>query len=377
MRWDDVSDWRSSRRWRSPSRACATSDDTGATWQRRIDGGAAGTGAAGSGSAGTAARQRPARRAPRRAQRRGWDDRHPRGCAGSAGGGTTGGRAARPVATARWRRHGRGPVEPREAPRGRGGTARPGTPVAPGSGGRAGRGGTDGRRRAKVGQRGDQPGPQRHAARRRKVASAGTTGQGGQGNLPGGVTSLFPPPNGQNLCPDPPLKITFSGTPTLGSTGRFRVFSSGGSAVATVDMAAATITETIGGMAFTVSRPVYVDGNTVSVTLPPKALAYGQTYYVNVESGAITAAGGALSITDTTTWRFTTEAAAPSNRTAISVALDGIGQLLLRPGRVRLVPANNTAAGTITIAAGTYHEIIHLEREEQRSRCRARIATAR
>src|SRR5438045_4048037 len=78
--------------------------------------------------------------------------------------------------------------------------------------------------------------------------SAGGTGQGGEGNLPGGVTALFPPPNGQNLCPDPPLKITFSGTPTLGSAGRFRVFTSGGSAVATVDMAAATITETIGGM---------------------------------------------------------------------------------------------------------------------------------
>ena len=54
----------------------------------------------------------------------------------------------------------------------------------------------------------------------------------------------------------------FSGTPTLGSSGRFRVFTSGGSAVATVDMAAATVTETIGGMSFTVSRPVYVDGNT-------------------------------------------------------------------------------------------------------------------
>jgi pectin methylesterase-like acyl-CoA thioesterase len=189
---------------------------------------------------------------------------------------------------------------------------------------------------------------------------AGTTGQGGQGNLPAGVTSLFPPPNGQNLCPDPPLKITFSGTPTLGSSGRFRVFTSGGSAVATVDMAASTVTETIGGMSFAVSRPVYVDGNTVSVTLPPKALSYGMTYYVNVESGAITANGGAFSITDTTTWRFTTMAAAPSNKTALSVALDGSGSFCSVQGAFDLVPSGNTAATTIAVGAGHYHEVIRL-----------------
>jgi len=178
-------------------------------------------------------------------------------------------------------------------------------------------------------------------------------------NLPPGVTALFPPPNGQNLCPDPPLKITFSSTPTLGSSGRFRVFTSGGTAVATVDMAAATVTETIGGMSFAVSRPVYVDGNTVSVTLPPKALAYGMTYYVNVESGAISA-GGAFSITDTNTWRFTTMAAAPSNRTAISVALDGSGSFCSVQGAFDLVPASNTTATTITVGTGHYHEVIRV-----------------
>ncbi len=125
-------------------------------------------------------------------------------------------------------------------------------------------------------------------------------------------------------------------------------------------MAAATITETIGGMSFAVSRPVYVDGNTVSVTLPPKALAYGMTYYVNVESGAITANGGAFSITDTNTWRFTTMAAAPSNRTAISVALDGSGSFCSVQGAFDLVPASNTTATTITVGAGRYHEVIRL-----------------
>jgi hypothetical protein len=165
--------------------------------------------------------------------------------------------------------------------------------------------------------------------------TAGTTGQGGQGNLPAGVKSLFPAPNGQNLCPDPPLKITFNSTPVLGSSGRFRVFTSGGSVVATVDMAATTVSESIGGMTFMVSRPVYV------------------------ESGAITA-GGAFSITDTTTWRFTTMAGAPSNKTAISVALDGSGSFCSVQGAFDFVPANNTAATTITVGAGAYHEIVRV-----------------
>jgi pectin methylesterase-like acyl-CoA thioesterase len=227
-----------------------------------------------------------------------------------------------------------------------------------GTAGAAGRGGTTGAAGA-AGVAGTTGGAGRGGA----GGPAGATGQGGtagQGNLPAGVTSLFPPPNGQNLCPDPPLKITFSGTPTLGSSGLIRVFTSGGSLVASVDLAAASVSESIGGMTFMVSRPVYVDGNTVSVTLPPKSLAYGMTYYVNVASGAITAPGGAFSITDTNTWRFTTMAAAPSNKTAISVALDGSGSFCSVQGAYDLVPASNTAATTITVGTGIYHEIIRV-----------------
>jgi pectin methylesterase-like acyl-CoA thioesterase len=232
---------------------------------------------------------------------------------------------------------------------GRGGAGGGGTAGAVGRGGTTGTAGTGG-----------VAGTTGGAGRGGAGGTAGTTGQGGQGNLPAGVTSLFPPPNGQNLCPDPPLKITFSGTPTLGSSGLIRVFTSGGSMVASVDMAAASVSESIGGMTFMVSRPVYVDGNTVSVTLPPKSLAYGMTYYVNVASGAITAPGGAFSITDTSTWRFTTMAAAPTNKTAISVALDGSGSFCSVQGAYDLVPASNTAATTITVGTGIYHEIIRV-----------------
>ena len=95
-------------------------------------------------------------------------------------------------------------------------------------------------------------------------------------------------------------------------------------------------------------------------TVRPGCLAYGQSYYVNVDSGAITAPGGAFSITDANTWRFSTMAAAPSNRSALSVALDGAGSFCSVQGAFDLIPANNTTAVTVTVGTGRYHEIIHV-----------------
>jgi pectin methylesterase-like acyl-CoA thioesterase len=134
-----------------------------------------------------------------------------------------------------------------------------------------------------------------------------------------------------------------------------------GTAVATVDMAAAMTTDTIGGMTFNVLRPAYVEGNAAVFTLRSHALAYGQSYYVTVESGAIMAPGGtALAISGTTAWRFTTAAAAPSNLASLAVALDGSAPFCSVQGALDALPARNTNPSTITVAAGTYHEIIYL-----------------
>ena len=111
----------------------------------------------------------------------------------------------------------------------------------------------------------------------------------------------FPPPNGVDVCPNPPLRITFSGPPKLGTSGNIQVFGSTGTAVATVDMAAATFGDTIGGTMFNTVRPAYVDGNDAVVYLKTHALTYGQTYYVNIDSGAILGPTGTpLAITDKT-----------------------------------------------------------------------------
>ena len=229
-----------------------------------------------------------------------------------------------------------------------------------GSGGSAGRGGT-------AGASGGSPAGTGGRGSGGQSATGGSSGAGGsgvggaQGNLPTGVTHLFPPPGGQGICPDPPLRITFSGAPTLGTSGRVQVFNAAGTVVASVDLAAATVTDTIGGTAYTLLRPVYVDGNDAVIYLKTKALGYGQTYYVIVDSGAIRPpGGGTLAITATTTWRFTTATAAPSNVSALTVALDGSGQFCTVQGALDALPANNTAASRITINTGSYHEIIHM-----------------
>jgi pectin methylesterase-like acyl-CoA thioesterase len=189
---------------------------------------------------------------------------------------------------------------------------------------------------------------------------AGARPNQGEGPLTAGIMA-FPPPNGSGVCPDPPLRLTFSGPPTLGTSGKIQVFdaSQPGIAVASVDMAAASFTDTIGGVVFNTPRPVYVDGNDAVIVLRSHALGYGKTYYVTIDAGAISGPGGAVSIAAASTWRFSTASAAPSNVAQLTVALDGSGSFCSVQGALDAVPQQNAAAATIAIASGTYHEIIH------------------
>ena len=188
----------------------------------------------------------------------------------------------------------------------------------------------------------------------------GASGSGGQANLPPGVSALFPGPNATNVCRDPQLRITFPSPPSLGNSGQIRVANASGGNVASVNMATNTITDSLGGQTFSLLRPAYVDGNTAVIYLPSRALAYGQTYSVTVDSGAIVPGNGAFSVTGANTWRFSTAAAAPSNLAALDVALDGSGDFCSVQGALDALPANNSAAARITIAAGTYHEVVYM-----------------
>jgi pectin methylesterase-like acyl-CoA thioesterase len=190
--------------------------------------------------------------------------------------------------------------------------------------------------------------------------SAGEDAGSTEGALPGGAMG-FPAPGSQGVCPDPALRITFSAPPTLGNSGKIQVFNAAqpGTAVAVLDMSAASYSDTIDGTTFNIVRPAYVDGNDAVIYLSSHALTYGQTYYVTVDSGAILPPAGTLSITGTTTWRFSTAAAAPASLASLTVALDGSGNFCSVQGAIDALPANNENASQIAIASGIYHEIIH------------------
>jgi pectin methylesterase-like acyl-CoA thioesterase len=232
------------------------------------------------------------------------------------------------------------------------GTGGTGTGGASAAGGTAGQGGAAGK-----------PGIGGATGTGGTTATGGTTGTGGSGNAPGNASAVYPPVNGTNVCPDPQLRITFAGgAPSIGSSGLIQVFNSSGTAVASLDVGASTYTTTNGGMAFNIERPIYVDGNTVVVYLPSTPLTYNQTYYVNVASGAIkSSSGAAFVVTGSTAWRFTTAGAAPTNKAAVGVALDGSAPFCSLQGALDFVPTNNTAAVTVSIANGTYHEIVYFK----------------
>ncbi len=191
--------------------------------------------------------------------------------------------------------------------------------------------------------------------------AAGSGGSAGGANLPDGVSALFPAPDATGVCPDPSLRVSFDAPPALGNSGRIRVFREGGQEAASVDMSAMTVTDTIGGQTYTLLRRAFVDGNTAVIYLPQKALAYGQTYYVNVENGALRRPGGdPFTVTDSSSWRFTTASGAPANLSALSVALDGGGHFCSVQGALDALPNGNSAAVRIELAAGVYHEIVYV-----------------
>jgi pectin methylesterase-like acyl-CoA thioesterase len=222
----------------------------------------------------------------------------------------------------------------------------------------AGRGGNPNTGGANTGGAGSGAGGTAGAAG--NPSSAGAAGEGGQPDLPPGVTGLFPVPNTTGVCPDPQLRITFPAPPRLGTSGQLRILDGDGTAVTSVNMAAANVSDSIGGQTFSLPRRAFVDGNTAVIYLPSRALDHGQTYSISVDAGAIIAPDDTpFAVTDDTTWRFSTAGAAPSDLSAIDVALDGSGDFCSVQGALDALPNPNTAPSRITIAPGVYHEIIY------------------
>ena len=97
---------------------------------------------------------------------------------------------------------------------------------------------------------------------------------------------LFPTAGNQAVCPDTPLKIRFSEAPKLGSAGKITVFKAlDNRVVETIDIAAPTKKQSIGGVPNFNYYPVIIDGNEADVYLPNGAMAYGSAYYVTIDPG--------------------------------------------------------------------------------------------
>jgi pectin methylesterase-like acyl-CoA thioesterase len=195
-------------------------------------------------------------------------------------------------------------------------------------------------------------------------------GEGGSGgatpvDLPAGVTHLFPLPGADGICADPALRLRFASAPKLGSAGKLQVFdaASPSQPALTVDFAAMSVTQIVGGQSYAQGRPVFVEGSDVVVPLLSRALAYGKQYYVTVEAGAIVPASGSFSITDPNDWRFSTHATAPSGSN-LSVALDGSGQFCSWQGALDAVPANNTTPITVAIESGVYYGLVNFSNKQ-------------
>jgi pectin methylesterase-like acyl-CoA thioesterase len=188
------------------------------------------------------------------------------------------------------------------------------------------------------------------------------------------ANAFGPAAGATNVNIDAQLKVTFDQTPTVGTSGKVRVFNAAdNSLVDTVDLGVDTNTgvhapgpqsaRPIGGSSWQFNyHPIIVDGNTATVYTKVK-LAYGQSYYVTMEPGVITDAAGApfVGVGDATAWQFSTKAEGPAvGTTSLTVAADGTGDFDTVQGAVDFVPANNTQPVVINVRKGKYTEIVYV-----------------
>ncbi len=185
-------------------------------------------------------------------------------------------------------------------------------------------------------------------------------GAGAFGQL--AVVSRLPDQNASSVCVDTHLNITFNAPPTLGKSGTIRIYDAADDKlVDTVDVALPTNQQTyvIGGNSLH-AYPVIITDNTAVIYPHNNTLAYGKTYYVQMDSGVLTQGGQPFAgFSGTKDWVFSTKGSAPAAGTdRVVVAADGSGDFATVQGAVDFVPERNAKPLTIFIKKGTYTEIV-------------------
>ncbi|MFT3742901.1 MAG: pectinesterase family protein [Pyrinomonadaceae bacterium] len=223
--------------------------------------------------------------------------------------------------------------------------------------------------------------------------------------------TLFPADKAKMVNPDVQLKLTFKDVPTIGKSGKVRVYdASNDKLVDTLDLsiapgptkpvdpairakdylkfaypyertsrptnrdtkpgtgsAGATPTNgidyqltIIGG--FTDGfhfYPVIVNDKTATIQLHHDLLEYGKTYYAQIDAGVLIVPG--FSGIDGKKWTFTTKAKAPKAGAAtITVSGDGTGDFNTVQGALDSIPDHSKKRVTVRVKNGLYQEIVYI-----------------
>ncbi|HEY4158345.1 MAG TPA: pectinesterase family protein [Polyangiaceae bacterium] len=182
--------------------------------------------------------------------------------------------------------------------------------------------------------------------------------------VPSVIVSRFPAPSAEGVCADALLRLSFSEHVSVGSAGTIRVFDERTAhPVDIVDLATASYSDTVDGRTFQQTRPIFADGNELSVHLRSHALAPNHAYFVTVDAGVfIDAAGRPVpAIVDPRAWRFSTGEPSPDKPGELSVSADGDGDFCTIQGAVDYLPAQNQKPVTIAISSGIYHEMVFVD----------------
>lgn len=175
------------------------------------------------------------------------------------------------------------------------------------------------------------------------------------------VTKLFPAPDASAVCPDTPLRMTFTAAPGLVASGRIQICDAVTRAVVeTFTFGSPIVERTIGGLGGYRVHSVLVVDREVWLVPRPGALAYGRSYFVTVSVGAFTHGDDScVGVDELKAWGFATRAAPPAAGTKrVTVATDGTGDFCTVQGALDFIPAGNTSPVTVFVRRGTYREIV-------------------
>jgi pectin methylesterase-like acyl-CoA thioesterase len=222
-------------------------------------------------------------------------------------------------------------------------------------------------------------------------------------------STRFPADRSTEVNPDTHLVLTFRSAPTLGKSGKIRIYDvATDKLVDTLDLSippgptagaggptapytpmpyeyvagrrltnATTVPGTPSGAAVATPAnfqltiiggftdafhfyPVIIHDNVATIYPHNNLLEYSKTYYVQIDDGVLTVADGSFTGINGRGWTFTTKRNPPAaDATRLVVSADGSGDFNTVQGAIDFVPDRNPRRVTIFIRNGTYEEIVY------------------